>query len=114
MSQDIPESDWEVLRQLHPVALERYCQKALKRSRWSQRTRPKARASTLPQIYGVIHERDEMISAVFSGLRRSTGMMQLILMHAQGLVTEEEIGRFTQSTRDAIARVAAERAHHER
>ena len=109
MSQDIPESDWKVLRQIHPVALERYCQKVLKEIAQVAADTTEGAHPRYRKIYGLVQERDEMIRAVFSGLRRSTGIMQLIMMDAQGLVTEEEIGRFTQSTRDVIARVAADR-----
>jgi hypothetical protein len=104
MSRDIPESDWKLFRQLHPIALGRYCQQVLDEiARIAADTKETPHERYL-KIYKVVQQRDRTISEAFNDLRRSTAIMRLLTICSHGLITEDEIGRFTQDTRDIISR----------
>ena len=100
---DIPESDWKLFRQLHPIALNRFCEKVL-----ADIARIGADAKATPherylRIYKLVEQRDRTMGEAFNDLRRSTAIMRLLTICSHNLLTEDEIGRFTQETRDVIA-----------
>ena len=104
MSRSVPESDWKVFRELHRVALDRYCRRVVDEiALIAAETKETAHERYL-RIYKVVHERNRMMAEAFDGMRRSTALLQLVTICSHGLLTEEEIGRFTQATRDVISR----------
>ena len=106
MTRNFPESDWKLFRQLHSIARDRYCQKVLDDiARVAADTKATPHERYL-KIYKVIQQRDQIIGEAFNDLRRSTALMRLITIHSHGLITEDEIGRFTQDTRDVISRLS--------
>jgi len=103
MSRDIPESDWKLFRQLHPIALNRYCEQVLAdiaRIVANEKATPHERYL---KIYKLVGQRDRIIGEAFNDLRRSTAIMQLLTICSHNLIAEDEIGRFTQETRDVIS-----------
>jgi hypothetical protein len=103
MSQDIPESDWKIFRQLHPIALERYCKQVL-----SDIGRIRSNASKSPHqryldIFALVRDRDKELAELFDDMRRSTARFQLSLMHSRGLLTEDELQHFSPETRQMIS-----------
>jgi len=106
MSQDIPESDWKIFRQLHPVALERYCKQVL-----SDIERIRSNASKSPHhryldIFALVRDRDKELATLFGDMRRSTARFQLSLIHSRGLLTEDELRHFSPETRQMISALA--------
>ena len=101
---EIKESDWKVLRQLHPVALERFCKQALLRVDRINSDSSKSFHQKFLEIFYVTREGNEEIALVFDDLRRSTAMGHLFAMKSRGLLTEEEFSRFSPEIR---ARVGA-------
>ena len=110
MSQNIPESDWKLFRQLHPIALGCYCQQVLDEIAQSVADTEETPHERYLKIYQVVQQRDRTISEAFNDLQRSTAIMQLLTIYSHGLITEDEIGRFTQDTRDMISRYSGQRA----
>ena len=104
MSRDIPELDWKLFRQLHRIALDRYCQQVLDEIALIAADTQETPHEHYLRIYKVIHQRDRTMSEAFNDLRRSTAIMRLLTICSHGLITEDEIARFTQDTRDAISR----------
>ena|SRR6266853_3271814 len=103
MPRSIPESDWKLFRQLHSVALDRYCQRLLEdvqRIAGDARRTPHQRYLA---IYELIEQKDRDLSRAFDDMRRSTALVQLAIIHSHGVITEEEIMRFTPATRDTIS-----------
>jgi hypothetical protein len=96
------ESDWKTFRQLSEVALARFCQRVL-----DEVGQVTADASRSPHerylaIYRLIHDRDDELADAFNDPRRSQADLQLALIQFHGLLTEEEMGRFSDETRESV------------
>jgi hypothetical protein len=102
MMREIKESDWKILRQLHTEALERFCEQILLEIERINCDSAKSFHQKYLDIYKVLHRRDKEIAQTFNNLRRSTAWTQLASMKARGLLTEDEILRFSQETRDVV------------
>ena len=103
MMHEIKESDWKILRHLHPVALERFCQQILLEIERINADSAKSFHQKYLDIYEVTRRRNTEIAQTFDDLRRSTALTQLAAMKARGLLTEDEFLRFSQETRNLIA-----------
>ena len=103
MMRENKESDWKILRHLHPVALERFCQQILLEIERINSDSAKSFHQKYLDIYEVIRRRNKEIAQTFDDLRRSTALTQLAAMKARGLLTEDEFLRFSQETRNLIA-----------
>lgn len=102
MTQQIKESDWMLLQQLHPVALERFCQNVLSEIQGVHAEGDKSFHRRYLDIYELIQSRDEEISYGFEGLRRPNALMVLSFIRSQDLLAEEEFARFSQETREVV------------
>jgi hypothetical protein len=102
MSRDIPEPDWKVFRQLSRIALDRYCQRILDEIALIATDTKETAHERYGKIFEVVQQRDRTIAEAFDGMRRSTAILQLLIVCSHGLLTDEEIGKFTQNTRDVI------------
>jgi hypothetical protein len=99
---DIPEHDWRVFRELREVALERFCERVLREisdiasstgSSWHQR---------YGTVFGLLERRDNELARAFNGPSRSKAIFQLVEIHSHGLLTEQELERFTPETRERL------------
>jgi hypothetical protein len=99
----IKESDWKILHQLHPVAVERFCKQILLEIERISSDSTKSFHQKYLDIYEVIGRRDKEIAQTFDDHRRSTALLQLAAMKARGLLTEDEFLRFSQDTRNVVA-----------
>jgi hypothetical protein len=103
MARQFNEADWKVLRRLAPVALDRFCQRVLGEvSRIATDSATGSHERYL-KLFKWIREQDAELAATFNGLRRSTGLIQLVRMKSLGLVTDEEFAGFSPETREAVA-----------
>ena len=102
MSGGIPESDWKVFRELRPVWLERYCQRVNSElaSRLSDE-RLSAHKRYL-NVYSLIERKDRELGEAFNDMRRSTAVIQIRIIRALGVITDNELARFSDSTRNFI------------
>ena len=106
MSRTIPESDWKLFRQLHPIAVNRFCDKVLTdiaNALGDTKATPHERYL---KIFKIVQQRDRTMAEAFDDLRRSTALIRILKIHSLGLLTEDETVRFTQETRDLIAQFA--------
>jgi hypothetical protein len=87
MTQNIPESDWRVLRSIKTQAIERFCQRI---------TIDIEKINTDPTItfhqkylaiYSLIHEQDKDLAFIFNDLCRSNANIRLIAMRSHKLPT---------------------------
>lgn len=102
MMREIKESDWKFLRQLHKVALERFCEQILLEIQRVNSDRARNFHQRYLDICEVIHRRDKEMAQTFNGLRRSTAILQLASMKSRGLATEDDFLCFSQETREAV------------
>jgi hypothetical protein len=53
-------------------------------------------------IYGLIHDRDKELAHAFNGASRSKALFQLAHIYRLGLLTDEEMSRFSPETHEII------------
>ena len=109
VSQDIPESDWQIFRQLHPTALERYCKQVLSDIKHICSDASKSPHHRYLDIVTFVRDRDKELATLFGDMRRSTARFQLSLIHSRGLLTENELRHFSPETRQMISALANDR-----
>jgi hypothetical protein len=99
----IKESDWKILRQLSPEALERFCKRILREIEQINSDSTKSFHQKYLDIYEVIHRRNKEMALAFDDIRRSNALIHIMAMKSRDLLTEDEFYRFSQETRDIIA-----------
>jgi hypothetical protein len=102
MAREISERDWKLLRELKPIALERFCDRVLAELAGVASAPDKSSHERYLTAFDLIHRRNEELSHAFDGLRRSTALFQLAAMRSHRLLTDEEFARFSVETRDAV------------
>lgn len=102
MPRAIKESDWKLLRQLHPIALERFSRRILSEIGSINADGAKSFHQRYLDIFEVVECRDREMSQLFNDLRRSTALTQIALIQSRGLLTEEELLRFSTETRSFV------------
>src|SRR3974377_362671 len=108
MSSDIPESDWRRFKDVHTKAEERYCERILEElAAIANRGVEGSALDRYLKVYKLIKERDKQMASAFGDYRRSTAVMQLGNMRRMKLLTDEELGLFSEQTRTLIERIAS-------
>jgi hypothetical protein len=98
---DIPEPDWKVFRTVREAALDRYCARVLDECAKVIRGGGSNHERYL-RLFRILKQRDEDLALAFNDFRRSTAIIQLARIHALGVVTDEELGRFSEGTRKLV------------
>jgi len=104
---DIRESDWKLFRELHPVAVNRYSQRFLEDVARVVGDGSKAPHDRYGEIYSLVQQATKDLARAFDDKRRSTAVVQLAIIHSYGLITEEEMSRFSSETREAITQLTS-------
>lgn len=102
MPQEIPESDWKILRGLKEVALERFCQRVLGEIANVSANQDEGFHKRYLAVFNLIDQRNTELGLAFDNLRRSSGLSQLAKMRALGLVTPEEFSRFSSESQEIV------------
>ena len=97
----IRESDWKVLRRLHPIALERFCERTLDECVQAATCDGQSAHERYGALYRLVKSRDKTLAAAFNDLRRSTAIMTLIALASLDLLTTSELDELTDDTRAA-------------
>jgi hypothetical protein len=102
MTRQIKEADWKVFRELHPIALGRFCEMILSEvGRLAAETGKDAHERYLA-VFKLLKRRDKELAEAFDDLRRSSALHQLTVIRSKGLLTEEEFARFSPETRELV------------
>jgi len=99
---EIKETDWKVLRRVHPLAIERFCERVLAEVNAVSHDGTQSYHERYRQIFKMIQEPDRDIAHIFDNPRRSQALTMLAQMRREGLLTEEEFSTLTAQTRGAI------------
>ena len=99
---EIKEPDWKVLRRVHPLALERFCERVLAEIDRVSRDGAKGHHARYLQIVRIIQKRDRELARLFDNPRRSHALTMLAEIRSQGLLTEDEFFSLSPETRDVI------------
>jgi hypothetical protein len=107
VSSDIPESDWRRFKEVHTKLLERYCSRILEEVVAASKDARGSAHDRYLKVYKLITERDEQMAYAFDDFRRSTAVMQLGIMRRMKLLTDEELGLFSEQTRTRVEGIAS-------
>jgi hypothetical protein len=99
---EIKEPDWKVLRRVHPLALERFCELVLAKIDRVPRDGATSRLARYLQIFRIPQQRDREMSHLFDNPRRSHALTMLALIRSQELLTQDEFSSLSPETRGAI------------
>jgi hypothetical protein len=102
----LPERDWRLLRSLHEVALDRYCTGVLEECAAAIRATELSAHERYLRLFRLIMERNSSIAGAFNDLRRSTAIHRLAGMILLGVVTDEDLAQYSQSTRESATELA--------
>ncbi len=108
MMREIKEADWKIFRQLHAIALERFCQRVLDDSERLHGDTSHSAHERYIAIYRLFGERDKEVASLFNDLRRSTALWQIAALKGRGLLTDEEFTRFSEETQSRVAALLGE------
>ena len=100
----LPESDWQIFREVRLSALERFCENILKEIEKEIAHPGSSGHKRYLEVYNVLMERDSEIADLFNDNRRSTALFQIMKMHSRGLIPDEEFSRFGLRTRQWLNR----------
>jgi hypothetical protein len=98
------ESDWKRLRDLKPIALDRFCSRVLSEVERASSDAGATSHQRYLAVYDLIHQRDRELDRIFDGLSRSSAMEKLLSMHRAGLLSEDELTLFSEEVRSVVAR----------
>lgn len=98
----ISESDWKKLRQLHEVALQRYCDQVLRECRYVIDQAGDSPHERFLELYQLLYTRNRELAGAFDDLRRSTAIARLAAMRRLGVVTDDDLSTFSVETRVVV------------
>lgn len=102
MPRTIAEADWKVLRRVHPLALERYCECVLAEIEHVTHNSAQSTHQRYLDIFKIIEQRDREMASIFNDPKRSNALTMLARIHSEGLLTEDEFSSLSPETRSAI------------
>jgi hypothetical protein len=103
MSRDFPESDWKLLRKLHPIALDRFCERVLSElTEVIADEKKKSNHQRFLAAFKLINERNDEIADAFDDMRRSTAIQRLTAIQLLNLLSAEELAGFSDETRQTV------------
>ena len=88
------ERDWQHLRRVHDVALDRFCTQVLDDAVAVIQDPGRSSHERYLQLFHLLLDRNEAMATAFDDLRRSTGLQRLIAMVSLRLLTSEELAGF--------------------
>jgi len=107
MERHLPEKDWKLLRKLAPVALERFCSRALKEATAIASAPGKTNHERYLELYKLMKKQDRDLASAFNDHHRSTALHKLAWIYSLGLFTEDEFGAFSEATRETTLFLAS-------
>lgn len=100
----IAESDWKVFKAVREVALDRFCQQVLRECRGLCDDESRTAHERYGDLYGHIRDRNGEMARAFDDYRRSTAVLCLMQFQKLGLLTEDDIGRFSDEVQRSLKR----------
>ena len=86
---------------------ERFCRNVLDELDNVLRSSDQSAHERYIKIYGLVERRDKELARAFNDFRRSTAIMQLMIMRSMRLLTDDEMRRFTEETQKHIDALAS-------
>jgi hypothetical protein len=102
VTRTIAEADWKVLRRVHPLALERFCERVLSEIEHVTHNSSQSAHQRYLDIFRIIEQRDRQMASIFDDPKRSNALTMLARMRSEGLLMADEFSSLGQDTRSAI------------
>ena len=102
MREAIPEQDWRVFSTLHPVWLDRFCvcvNNKVVQLLANEKNEPYDRYIA---AYKLMQKTDKEVESSFADYRRCTAVFQIARIRKLGVITDEELARFSEGTRAVL------------
>jgi hypothetical protein len=99
LNRQIKESDWKLFRELHRVALERFCQRVVREINEATSNCDTDFHERYLKVFSLIMARNDQMGRAFNDKRRATAIVLLTNIREAGLLTEEEFSSFSAETR---------------
>lgn len=103
MEQLIESDDWQILRELHPVMMDRFCQRHLDNVSKMINTTTVGAHQRYKDIVALMKSFENLMNLLFADFKRSDGLMKLAGLREAKLVTDEEYARFGEATHQWVA-----------
>jgi hypothetical protein len=103
MNRAISEADWKLLRKFQPIALERFCRRALEEIEQITNDADKTNHERYLAIYGLVGQRDGELAETFDDQRRSNAFFHLARFRLHELLTDKEMATFSDEAQAAVA-----------
>jgi hypothetical protein len=98
----IPETDWKQLRALKTRALNDTCARILDAVAQLVQQRDGGEHEAYLALWELLQKRDAWIASLFDDFKRSTAVYKLAAWRRHGLVTERDLGLFTEETQAMV------------
>jgi hypothetical protein len=102
MPRTIAEADWKVLRRVHRLALERYCERVLAEIERVTHNSAQSSHQRYLDIFKIIEQRNREMASIFDDPKRSNALTMLARMRSDGLLTDDEFSSLGEETRSTI------------
>jgi hypothetical protein len=102
MNSQIPEPDWRQFKRVHQDLLQRFSQRVLDELAAIVQAPEGTAHERYLRVYRLIETRDNELARAFDDFRRSTALMQLVVMRGMGLLTDEDLGAFSPQTQASV------------
>jgi len=89
MAREIKESDWKLFRRLHPIALERFCQRIIEEVGSATSSCADRYHDSYLKLFELMRSRDREMASAFNDPRRSNAFILLANIKELGLLTED-------------------------
>jgi hypothetical protein len=107
MFRDISKADWRQFEKVHEVLEERFCQVALDDLASILHSMEGSAVDRYHRADKLLRNRNKELALVFDDFRRSTAVLQLMIMRRMGLLTDKELGAFSEETQQAVRSVGS-------
>ena len=98
----IPERDWKTFRSMKDTLLDRACKNILKKVDMLIKKSGSQSHKAYLELWKFLKKEDNEISIMFDDLKRSNAIPKLAAQVRNGLITEDELMRFSEETRKSI------------
>lgn len=98
----IHERDWKLLRAMKDDALSDACDNILSKIDKVLKNKKTTSHQKYLCLWKLIRKEDDKIAAMFNDLRRSTALLKLASWKKNGVLSEEQLEQFSESTQESI------------
>ncbi|MFK0574081.1 hypothetical protein [Endozoicomonas sp.] len=103
----IPERDWKVVRKLHPVLLQRYCQQVFRDVHALTEDGQCDYHQACQGLYDLVHDRNEEMAAFFDDMSRSKAITMILGWKSHGIIDDDEFQEFSEETQALVNHILA-------